>query len=185
MAMLTMRERRFLKNTGRKFSMNGNFLTPKLDLSGLEEFVNESKVSEPTIKKPIVETSEAKASADKPKVKRENFGPPLIEDWISDSENEAELKFKIEKEFVKPSFAKIKFVKSKEQVKSPWKTTVKQARNMLVKVGKFTFPADFIILKMKEDNKVPLILGRPFLHIADAVIQVKQKQRNLGVGTKE
>ncbi|GKA08780.1 reverse transcriptase domain-containing protein [Tanacetum coccineum] len=55
---------------------------------------------------------------------------------------------------------------------------------MLVEVGKFTFPADFVILKMKEDNKVPLILGRPFLHTVDAVIRVKQKQLNLGVGTK-
>ncbi|GJV54533.1 reverse transcriptase domain-containing protein [Tanacetum coccineum] len=33
------------------------------------------------------------------------------------------------------------------------------AENMLVEVGKFTFPADFIILKMEEDSKVPLILG--------------------------
>ncbi|GJX28633.1 reverse transcriptase domain-containing protein [Tanacetum coccineum] len=50
---------------------------------------------------------------------------------------------------------------------------------MLVEVGKFTFPADFIILKLEEDSKVPLILGRPFLHTADAVIRVKQKQLNL------
>ncbi|GJU37853.1 reverse transcriptase domain-containing protein [Tanacetum coccineum] len=56
--------------------------------------------------------------------------------------------------------------------------------NMLVEVGKFTFPADFVILKIEEDSKVPLILGRPFLHTADAVIQFKQKQLNLGVGTK-
>ncbi|GJR86092.1 reverse transcriptase domain-containing protein [Tanacetum coccineum] len=58
------------------------------------------------------------------------------------------------------------------------------AENMLVKVGKFTFPADFVILEMEEDSKVPLILGRPFLHTADAVIRVKQKQLNLGVGTE-
>ncbi|GJZ42343.1 reverse transcriptase domain-containing protein [Tanacetum coccineum] len=32
------------------------------------------------------------------------------------------------------------------------------AKNMLVKVSKFTFPADFIILEMEEDSKVPLIL---------------------------
>nr|GEW96308.1 reverse transcriptase domain-containing protein [Tanacetum cinerariifolium] len=43
---------------------------------------------------------------------------------------------------------------------------------MLIEVGKFAFPIDFVILKMEEDNKVPLILGRPFLHIADAVIRV-------------
>ncbi|GJR33109.1 reverse transcriptase domain-containing protein [Tanacetum coccineum] len=36
------------------------------------------------------------------------------------------------------------------------------AKNMLVEVGKFTFPVDFVILKMEEDSKVPLILGRPF-----------------------
>ncbi|GJT97769.1 reverse transcriptase domain-containing protein [Tanacetum coccineum] len=58
------------------------------------------------------------------------------------------------------------------------------AENMLVEVGKFTFPADFVILEMEEDSKVPLILGRPFLHTADAVIRVKQKQLNLGVGTE-
>ncbi|GKC55043.1 reverse transcriptase domain-containing protein [Tanacetum coccineum] len=58
------------------------------------------------------------------------------------------------------------------------------AKNMLIEVGKFTFPADFVILEMEKDSKVPFILGRPFLHTADAVIRVKQKQLNLGVGTE-
>ncbi|GJR18814.1 hypothetical protein Tco_0967341 [Tanacetum coccineum] len=40
---------------------------------------------------------------------------------------------------------------------------------------------DFVILLMEEDDKVPLILGRPFLHIADAIIRVKNKELNLGV----
>ncbi|GJT35576.1 reverse transcriptase domain-containing protein [Tanacetum coccineum] len=57
-------------------------------------------------------------------------------------------------------------------------------KNMLVEVGKFTFLIDFIILEMEEDSKVPLILGRPFLHTTTAVIRVKQKQLNLGVGTE-
>nr|GEV93189.1 reverse transcriptase domain-containing protein [Tanacetum cinerariifolium] len=35
------------------------------------------------------------------------------------------------------------------------------AENMLVQVGKFVFPVDFVILQMEEDDKVPLILGRP------------------------
>ncbi|GJW97645.1 reverse transcriptase domain-containing protein [Tanacetum coccineum] len=59
------------------------------------------------------------------------------------------------------------------------------AGNMLVEVDKFTFPADFVILKMEEDSNVPLILGRPFLHTTDAVIRVKQKQLNLRVGTEQ
>ncbi|GJV86864.1 reverse transcriptase domain-containing protein [Tanacetum coccineum] len=60
-----------------------------------------------------------------------------------------------------------------------------KAENMFVEVGKFTFPVDFVILEMEEDSKVPLILGRLFLHTADAVIRVKQKQLNLGVGTEQ
>ncbi|GKE15141.1 hypothetical protein Tco_1422718 [Tanacetum coccineum] len=55
---------------------------------------------------------------------------------------------------------------------------------MLVEVRKSSFPVDFVILEMKEDSKVPLILGITFLHNADAAIRVKQKQPNLGVGTK-
>ncbi|GKB35917.1 reverse transcriptase domain-containing protein [Tanacetum coccineum] len=58
------------------------------------------------------------------------------------------------------------------------------AKNMLVEVSKFTFPVDFVILEMEEDSKVPLILGRPFLHTANAVIRIKQKQLNIGVGTE-
>nr|GEW48150.1 reverse transcriptase domain-containing protein [Tanacetum cinerariifolium] len=55
---------------------------------------------------------------------------------------------------------------------------------MLVEVGKFNFSADFVILQMEENSQVPLILGRPFLHTADAVIRVKQKKLNLRVGTE-
>ncbi|GJU12524.1 ribonuclease H-like domain-containing protein [Tanacetum coccineum] len=94
----------------------GNFMPPKHDLSGLEDFVNE----------PIVETSEAKVSADKPKAVKKNNGAPIIEDWVSDSEEEDVPQAKKEKKTIKSSFSKIEFVKSKEQVKSPRKTTVKQ-----------------------------------------------------------
>ncbi|GJU18360.1 ribonuclease H-like domain-containing protein [Tanacetum coccineum] len=104
----------------------GNFMPLKHDLSGLEEFVNEPIVNEPTVKKSVVETSEAKASADKPKVVRKNNKAPIIKDWVSDSKEEDMPQAKKEKKTVKSSFAKIKFVKSKEQVKSPRKTTVKQ-----------------------------------------------------------
>ncbi|GKE91420.1 hypothetical protein Tco_1572515, partial [Tanacetum coccineum] len=68
----------------------GNFMPPKPDLSfsGLEEFVNKPIVSEPTAKKLVVQTSEAKTSADKPKAVRKNNGAPIIEDWVFDSEEE-------------------------------------------------------------------------------------------------
>ncbi|GKA29279.1 reverse transcriptase domain-containing protein [Tanacetum coccineum] len=58
------------------------------------------------------------------------------------------------------------------------------AENTLVEVGKFTFLLDFVILEMKDDSKVPFILGRPFLNTADVVIRVKQKELNLGVGSQ-
>ncbi|XP_010276560.1 PREDICTED: uncharacterized protein LOC104611272 [Nelumbo nucifera] len=35
--------------------------------------------------------------------------------------------------------------------------------DVLVKVGNFIIPADFIVLDMEEDRSMPLILGRPFL----------------------
>ncbi|GKB08689.1 putative ribonuclease H-like domain-containing protein [Tanacetum coccineum] len=106
----------------------GNFMPPKPDLSfsSLEEFVNEPIVSEPIVKKHVVETSEAKASEEKPKAVRKNNGAPIIEDWVFDSEEEDVPQAKNEKKTAKPIFAKIEFVKSKKQVKSPRKTTVKQ-----------------------------------------------------------
>ncbi|XP_023741564.1 uncharacterized protein LOC111889651 [Lactuca sativa] len=35
--------------------------------------------------------------------------------------------------------------------------------DILVKIGKFVFPVDFLIMDMKEDENVPIILGRPLL----------------------
>ncbi|GJU18785.1 reverse transcriptase domain-containing protein [Tanacetum coccineum] len=39
--------------------------------------------------------------------------------------------------------------------------------NMFIQVGKIMFPVNFVILQMEENDRVPLILGRPFLHTAD------------------
>nr|GEU59596.1 DNA-directed DNA polymerase [Tanacetum cinerariifolium] len=46
------------------------------------------------------------------------------------------------------------------------------ARDVFVPVGKFTFPADFVIVDYESDPRVPLILGRPLLRIARALIDV-------------
>ncbi|KAI3682936.1 hypothetical protein L1987_83329 [Smallanthus sonchifolius] len=54
--------------------------------------------------------------------------------------------------------------------------------NLLVKVGKFVFPMDFVILDMEVDDGVPLILGRPFLRTAKAVIDVFFGKLTLRVG---
>nr|GFB02723.1 DNA-directed DNA polymerase [Tanacetum cinerariifolium] len=46
------------------------------------------------------------------------------------------------------------------------------AENVFVKVGKFYFLADFVILDFVADPRVPLILGRPFLSIVHSLIDV-------------
>nr|GFA56048.1 DNA-directed DNA polymerase [Tanacetum cinerariifolium] len=53
------------------------------------------------------------------------------------------------------------------------------AENVFVKVGKFYFPADFVILDFVPDPRVPLILGRPFLSTAHALIDVYEGEINL------
>nr|GFA19731.1 reverse transcriptase domain-containing protein [Tanacetum cinerariifolium] len=53
------------------------------------------------------------------------------------------------------------------------------AKNVFVKVGKFYFPADFVILDFVTDPRVPLILGRPFLSIAHALIDVYEGEITL------
>ncbi|GKF14020.1 reverse transcriptase domain-containing protein, partial [Tanacetum coccineum] len=42
----------------------------------------------------------------------------------------------------------------------------------LADLGKFYFPADFVVLDFIADTRVPLILGRPFLRTAHALIDV-------------
>ncbi|GKB03017.1 hypothetical protein Tco_0831106 [Tanacetum coccineum] len=101
--------------------LTGNFMPPKPDLSftGLEEFTNE-----PIVIKPVVENSEAKSSEAKPKVVRKNNGALIIEDWMSDDEEEDVSQPKIEKKTVRPSIAKIEFVKPKQQKKTARKTVL-------------------------------------------------------------
>uniref|UniRef100_A0A1U7VQV2 Uncharacterized protein LOC104216411 n=1 Tax=Nicotiana sylvestris TaxID=4096 RepID=A0A1U7VQV2_NICSY len=53
--------------------------------------------------------------------------------------------------------------------------------NVLVRVDKFVFPVDFIVLEMEENTEVPLILGRPFLATGRAIIDVHQGQLILRV----
>ncbi|KAK5825534.1 hypothetical protein PVK06_020378 [Gossypium arboreum] len=54
--------------------------------------------------------------------------------------------------------------------------------NVLVKIEKFIFPVDFIILDIEEDSNVPLILGRPFLATARTIIDVGTGELTLRVG---
>ena len=57
--------------------------------------------------------------------------------------------------------------------------------DILVKVDKFIFPIDFMVLDMEEDQEVPLILGRPFLAMGRALIDVQKGELTLRVNKKE
>ena len=46
--------------------------------------------------------------------------------------------------------------------------------DVLVKVGKFIFLVDFVVIDIEEDKQVPLLLGRPFLPTGAALIDVKK-----------
>ncbi|GJX03509.1 hypothetical protein Tco_0189425 [Tanacetum coccineum] len=94
----------------------GNFMLPTPDLSftGLDEFVN----------KPVVKNR--KSGEEVSEIVRKNDDAPIIEEWMSDSEEENMSQPKTEKKTVKPSIAKIEFVKPKQQEKTTRKT-VKQA----------------------------------------------------------
>nr|GEW35510.1 reverse transcriptase domain-containing protein [Tanacetum cinerariifolium] len=50
------------------------------------------------------------------------------------------------------------------------------AENVFVKVGKFYFPADFVVLDFVADPRVHLILGRPFLSTAHEIINVYERE---------
>ncbi|GJT79219.1 reverse transcriptase domain-containing protein [Tanacetum coccineum] len=55
------------------------------------------------------------------------------------------------------------------------------AKDVFVKVGKFHFPADFVVVDYVVDPRVPLILGRPFLRTARALIDVYGEELTLRV----
>ncbi|XP_073154225.1 uncharacterized protein [Henckelia pumila] len=57
--------------------------------------------------------------------------------------------------------------------------------DVLVKVDKFIFPVDFLVLDMEEDLDMPLILGRPFLEIGKALIDVQKGELLLRVGEEK
>ncbi|GKC20327.1 reverse transcriptase domain-containing protein [Tanacetum coccineum] len=59
------------------------------------------------------------------------------------------------------------------------------AEDVFVKVGKFTFPANFVVVDYDVDPRVPLILGRPFLRTAHALVDVHGEELTLRVGDEK
>nr|GEZ87032.1 ribonuclease H-like domain-containing protein [Tanacetum cinerariifolium] len=158
MAMLTMRARRFLKKTRRKApreniniepirrnvtvettdanalvaqegfsstSLYWELHAPKHDLilADVDEYVDSETVSSV----PAVATNEANTSESKPK----SVSEPIIVAWVSDNEDDNDTETKSKQR--KPSFAKVKFVKPNEQVKTPRETVKQEEHNKQAK----------------------------------------------------
>ncbi|GJX55653.1 protein kinase-like domain, concanavalin A-like lectin/glucanase domain protein [Tanacetum coccineum] len=58
-------------------------------------------------------------------------------------------------------------------------------KNLLIKIDKFIFPVDFVILDMVEDIRMPIILGRPLLATAHAQVDIFRKAISLEVGSEK
>ncbi|XP_050890384.1 uncharacterized protein LOC127095786 [Lathyrus oleraceus] len=56
---------------------------------------------------------------------------------------------------------------------------------VLVKIDKFVFPVDFVILEMPEDEEIPLIVGRPFLDTSRCLINIEEGTMTLKVYDEE
>jgi len=52
--------------------------------------------------------------------------------------------------------------------------------DVLVRVKHFTFPANFVVMDICEDNDIPLILGRPFMLSASCVVDIGRKKLEMG-----
>ncbi|GJT05311.1 DNA-directed DNA polymerase [Tanacetum coccineum] len=59
------------------------------------------------------------------------------------------------------------------------------AENVLIKIDKFILPIYFVILDTREDYRISIILGRPFLATARTMIDVFNKKITLRVGNEE
>ncbi|KAH9716568.1 hypothetical protein KPL71_021504 [Citrus sinensis] len=57
--------------------------------------------------------------------------------------------------------------------------------DVLVKVDKFIFPVDFIVLDFEVDKKVPIILGRPFLATGKTMIDVQKRELTMRVNDQQ
>ncbi|XP_050898002.1 uncharacterized protein LOC127104905 [Lathyrus oleraceus] len=57
--------------------------------------------------------------------------------------------------------------------------------DVLVKIDKFVFPVDCVILEMPKDEEIPIILGRPFLETGRCLIDIEEGTMTLKVYDEE
>ncbi|GJT72304.1 putative ribonuclease H-like domain-containing protein [Tanacetum coccineum] len=108
----------------------GNFIPFKLDLTFMDEIVESENMDAITIVTPSngkkVESNHEFAgvksngdAVDPKTVSKNNFRPPVIEDWNSDDESEVEIIQNVKDKTVRPSTEKIKFVRETVEKGNP------------------------------------------------------------------
>ena len=58
-------------------------------------------------------------------------------------------------------------------------------KDILVKVDKFIFPVDFLVLDCEADDNVPIILGRPFLATGRTIINVENGELTIRINDQQ
>nr|GEY19796.1 hypothetical protein [Tanacetum cinerariifolium] len=111
----------------------------------------------PSIPPPVVE-KEPEATKDTEIPSTENIQPPSVQVHEKDKEPDDFSDTKMVLELADQTISKPTGV----------------AANVFVKFGKFYFPTDFVVLDFIVDPRVPLILRRPFLSTAHAIIDVHE-----------
>ncbi|GKE90384.1 reverse transcriptase domain-containing protein [Tanacetum coccineum] len=59
------------------------------------------------------------------------------------------------------------------------------AQDVIVRVDTFNFLADFAVVDFEADPRVPIILGRPFLRTAKALVDLYEEKLTLRVGNEQ
>nr|GEW19848.1 hypothetical protein [Tanacetum cinerariifolium] len=112
-------------------------LIPNLYFTGLDEFAN----------KPVIKNCDAKTSETKPKDVRKNNDALIIEEWVSDDEEEEVTQPMIKQKMVKPSIPKIEFVKPKQ----PEKKARKTVKQIMIKLMEDMLPLE--VSKWSENHR--------------------------------
>nr|GFA70663.1 reverse transcriptase domain-containing protein [Tanacetum cinerariifolium] len=128
---------------------------------------------EPPIPPPGVDQQEpVEGTTDMELPSPDDIQPPLVQ-----------VEIQVDKPAEEPSVVRLPTLNDTKMVLELADRTISKptgvAENVFVKVGKFYFPADFVILDFVADPRVPLILGRPFLSIAHALIDVYEGEITL------
>ena len=65
------------------------------------------------------------------------------------------------------------------------KRPVRILHDVLIKVESFIFPTDFVILDCEANFEVPIILGRPFLAMGRALVDMEKGQMKFRLNNEE